>query len=112
MSDMMSEDLNETHLTINKSNIKLCGKDLGITRTQLVVITMLSLYFFITWTDYALFAPFYPGSALKKGLNKTQIGLVFGVFQFSLLIFSPFFGKYVIFISFVVHHEFKIIKKI
>jgi hypothetical protein len=39
--------------------------------------------------------PFFPAEAMKKQMSSTQIGIIFGIFQLVLLIFSPFFGKYV-----------------
>lgn len=78
-----------------EQNIMLFGRDLKMTRSQLTAVTMLSIYFFLTWSYFSLFTPFFPGEALKKGQNGSQIGIIFGILQLVLLILSPFFGKYV-----------------
>lgn len=83
------------HHTSTSSNITMCGRDMGITRQQLSAVVLLSLFFFLTSSFYSIFAPFYPGVATKKGMSETQIGIIFGIFQFTLLVLSPIFGKYV-----------------
>ena len=76
--------------------IILFGKQFDITRSELTAVVLLSLYFFLNWSYFSLFAPFFPVEAVKKGLNETQIGIIFGVLQLVLLFGSPLFGKYVI----------------
>lgn len=56
---------------------------------------MLSAYFLLGSAYYSLFAPFFPAESIKKGLSQTQVGIIFGVYQFVLLVLSPVFGKYV-----------------
>ena len=41
----------------------------------------------------SLQAPFYPAEAEKKGASATQYGLVFGIFELTVFIVSPFVGK-------------------
>ena len=81
----------------NDSTIVICGNDLGINRSQMIAVILLSLFFFLTSSFYSIFAPFYPKVATNKGMSETQIGIIFGVFQFGLLILCPIFGKYVSF---------------
>ena len=76
-------------------NIVICGRELNMSKGQLLAASMLSTYFFLTWSYFSLFTPFFPGEALKKEQNRSQIGMIFGVLQLVLLILSPFFGKYV-----------------
>lgn len=75
-------------------NIIIFGRNLNMSRSQLLAAIMLSAYFFLTWSYFSLFTPFFPGEALKKGQNRSQIGFIFGILQLVLLILSPFFGKY------------------
>lgn len=75
-------------------NMVICGRNLNMTRPQLVAVIMLSTYFFLTWSYFSLFTPFFPGEAMTKGQNRSQIGFIFGVLQLVLLLLSPFFGKY------------------
>ena len=42
----------------------------------------------------ALQAPFYPAEAEKKGASATSYGLVFGIFELTVFLVSPFMGKY------------------
>lgn len=78
----------------NDQKFIMCGKDTGMTNNQMIAVVLLSLFFFLSQSFYSIFAPFYPGVAVKKEMSKTQIGLIFGVFQFTLLVLSPIFGKY------------------
>jgi hypothetical protein len=77
------------------SNVSLCGKDLNLTKSQLTTTVLLSLYFFLSSAFYSLLAPFFPAESLRKGISQTQVGLIFGIFEFVILILSPVFGKYV-----------------
>lgn len=79
----------------HEPHLVICGKNTGTTKSQLIAIVLLSLFFFLTSSFYSIFAPFYPGVATKKEMSETQIGVIFGSFQFVLLVLSPFFGKYV-----------------
>lgn len=83
--------------SIHSNNLVIFGRDLGITKEQLISIVILSLNFFLNWAYFSLFAPFFPAEATKKGMNNSQIGIVFGIFQLVLLVCSPIFGKYVSF---------------
>lgn len=75
--------------------LTLCGKSLNVTWPQLVTIVLLTTYYLLTSSYYSLLAPFLPGEAVNKGLTKTQIGIIFSVFELVLLVLTPFFGKYV-----------------
>ena len=83
---------------ISNSNKKVVvfGKDLGITKSQLHIVVYLSTYTFLSYAYYSIFSPFYPGIATEKGMSETEIGVIFGVYSFMILILSPFFGKHVI----------------
>ena len=87
---------NERKNSESEMNLILFGKNLNMTKSQLISIILLSLAFFLNWAYFSLFAPFFPVEAIKKQMNSTQIGIIFGVFQLVLLILSPIFGKYVI----------------
>ncbi len=99
-----SRDMNNNHVpfkstnpfeSIVEQNLVICGRNLNMTSSQLISASMLSIYFFLTWAYFSLFTPFFPGEALKKGQNRSQIGIIFGMLQLVLLVLSPFFGKYV-----------------
>lgn len=44
-----------------EKTIKCFGKDTTLTRSQLITLTLITLYFFLASAYYALFAPFLPG---------------------------------------------------
>jgi hypothetical protein len=87
-------NLNNNNENVN-TNVHLCGKDLKISKSQLYILCLLCPYFFLTSSYYSLFAPFFPVEALKKGINQTQVGIIFGIFQLAFLLLAPIFGKYV-----------------
>lgn len=98
------------HTPRDDSTVVICGKDFGVTRPQMIAVVLLSLFFFLTSSFYSIFAPFYPGVATNKGMSETQIGIIFGVFQFTLLVLSPIFGKYVSCLIFIyVFWDFRVI---
>ena len=80
--------------SLAERNIKICGRQMNLNRSQLIALILLSMYFFLTSCYYSLFAPFLPGEAIRKGISQTQVGIIFGIFQFVLLVLSPIFGKY------------------
>ena len=105
---LLSVDLNTNNLTINQysrpidePNIVVFGKTFNITKKQLSVVSLLSIFYFLSNAYYSLMAPFLPSEALKKGISQTQVGVIFGVYELVVLILSPIFGKYVIKFFFV-----------
>ncbi|RWS27908.1 MFS-type transporter-like protein [Leptotrombidium deliense] len=42
---------------------------------------------------YSLQAPFFPREAELKGATTTQYGIIFGIYEFGIVVFSPFVGK-------------------
>ena len=80
----------------DNSSMVLFGRNLGISKRQLICITLLAAGYFFVLCYFALFAPFFPHEAKKKGHSSFYIGIVFGVYQLVLLIGYPIFGKYVI----------------
>lgn len=78
----------------SERNIIIFGRDLNMTFNELLAVSMLSVYFFLTWSYFSLFTPFFPEEAIRKKMNRSQIGIIFGILQLVLLIFSPLFGKY------------------
>ncbi len=89
------ENRNDHIIGTSAPTIVICGKDTSVSKPQMYAIILLSLFFFLTSSFYSIFAPFYPGVATAKGMSQTQIGIIFGIFQLTLLVLSPVFGKYV-----------------
>ena len=105
---LLSVDLDNNQLTINQESTRrdeaeetsepkmvLFGKQFDITRKQFTVVSLLSMFYLLSNAYYSLLAPFFPSESLKKGINQTQIGIIFGVYELVVLVLSPIFGKYV-----------------
>ena len=88
----------------DNSSMVLFGRNLGISKRQLICITLLAAGYFFVLCYFALFAPFFPHEAMKKGQSSSHIGAIFGVYQLVLLIGCPIFGKYVIYKLIVIIH--------
>lgn len=71
----------------------------ALSSRQLLSISMLSLANLCSTIAFSCIAPFYPAEAKLKNLSETQTGIVFGIFEFTMFIISPLFGKYIIFIG-------------
>lgn len=81
------------HLNNECRHVKLIGIDFRMNKTQFITITLLIGYFFLSASYYSLFAPFFPSEAINKNLSKTQIGIIFSMFELTIFILSPYFGK-------------------
>ena len=56
-------ELNESikDKNISENTVKLFGKDTTLTKTQIVTLSLITMYFFLASAYFALFAPFLPG---------------------------------------------------
>ncbi|XP_037082981.1 MFS-type transporter SLC18B1-like [Pollicipes pollicipes] len=68
--------------------------DKGFSRQQWVTLFIFSLADFCSAVCVSLQAPFYPHEAEKKGATATQYGFVFGIFELTVFLVSPLYGKY------------------
>ena len=59
-------------------------------------IRVFTIYFsnFLTNLLFAVMAPFYPLTALDKGISQWMVGLVFCFMPLTTFVASPFVGKY------------------
>ncbi|ULT79546.1 hypothetical protein L3Y34_010265 [Caenorhabditis briggsae] len=71
----------------------------ALSSRQILSISMLSLANLCSTVAFSCIAPFYPAEAKLKNLSETQTGIVFGIFEFTMFIISPIFGKYIIWIG-------------
>jgi hypothetical protein len=94
-----SNEQQQQQQEIPEDNIIIFGRNINMSRTQLVTVSLITINFFLCSAYYSLFSPFMPGEAIQKGISQTQVGIIFGVYQLVLLILSPIFGKYVTFHS-------------
>ena len=67
MNNSMNSDIQSNSFKIEE-NIIFCGRNLNVTKSQLIVLCLLMPYMFLTSSYYSLFAPFLPGEALKVRL--------------------------------------------
>ncbi|KRZ11729.1 MFS-type transporter SLC18B1 [Trichinella zimbabwensis] len=63
-------------------------------RSNLMVLCVLSITYFLGATLFACIAPFFPIVARERRASETEIGLVFGVMQLVIFLLSPLCGKY------------------
>jgi MFS family permease len=61
-------------------------------RRQWMILVVFALCNFCQAICVSLQAPFYPKEAEKKGATATEYGLVFGIFELTVFIASPFIG--------------------
>lgn len=78
-----------------KSKNKFLSITSNMTRKELITVVLLSLFFFLNWTYFSIFPTVFPHEAMEKGMSQTQIGFIFGIFQLTLFLLYPVFGKYV-----------------
>lgn len=78
----------ERRLDKDSPKVSICSR-------QQVVLVLLSLANFCLGASVSLQAPFFPHEAEIKGVTATQCGLVFSVFEFTIFIMAPIFGKIV-----------------
>ena len=71
-----------------------CFPSLSWTKEQWLVLLTLAMTHLCNGMCVSLQAPFYPAEAEKKGASATEYGLVFGIFELTVFIVSPFIGKY------------------
>ena len=64
MNQSINSDTQSNSFKIEE-NIIFCGRNLNVTKSQLIVLCLLMPYMFLTSSYYSLFAPFLPGEALK-----------------------------------------------
>ena len=62
-------------------------------KDQWMVLAVLCVTHLCNGMCVSLQAPFYPAEAEKKGASATEYGLVFGIFELTVFIVSPFIGK-------------------
>ncbi|CAI4224894.1 unnamed protein product [Auanema sp. JU1783] len=61
-----------------------------------LTIAMLAIANLSSTVAFSCIAPFYPNEAALKGMTETQTGMVFGVFELTMFLTAPIFGKYMI----------------
>ncbi|CAL8093265.1 unnamed protein product [Orchesella dallaii] len=66
----------------------------GFSKKQWFLLLIFSIADLFAGIVYSLQAPFYPQEAEKKGATPTEYGLVFGVFELTMFLVSPIYGKY------------------
>jgi len=65
------------------------------TRRQWATAAVIAFADFCSAVCVSLQAPFYPAEAERKGATASEYGLVFGIFELTVFLTSPLFGKYV-----------------
>lgn len=65
-----------------------------LTKRQWVTLATFIIVNFCSAVCISLQAPFFPSEAEKKGATPTEYGLVFGIFELTVFIVSPFYGRF------------------
>jgi len=65
-----------------------------LTNRQWATAGVIAFADFCSAVCVSLQAPFYPAEAERKGATASQYGLVFGIFELTVFVSSPIFGKY------------------
>ncbi|KAI1716240.1 major facilitator superfamily domain-containing protein [Ditylenchus destructor] len=65
-----------------------------LTKKQWATVGMLAVANLCSTVAFSCIAPFYPGEAQTKGMNTSEIGIVFGVFELVMFVTAPLLGKY------------------
>ncbi|XP_071516664.1 MFS-type transporter SLC18B1-like [Panulirus ornatus] len=63
-------------------------------KRQWMTLVVFSIAQFCNAVCVSLQAPFYPAEAEKKGATATQYGLVFGIFELTVFLVSPIYGRF------------------
>jgi MFS family permease len=58
-----------------------------------IIVTVLCLVNLIANSAYSSIAPFFPDEALKAGVSKSALGVIFSGFSIAMLISAPFLGQ-------------------
>ncbi|XP_029657000.2 MFS-type transporter SLC18B1-like isoform X1 [Octopus sinensis] len=66
--------------------------DLGY-KEKLTILCM-CLITFVQCLCFSVLAPFFPKEAEEKGLNSSETGMIFGVFELMIFLTAPIFGAY------------------
>ncbi|CAG9864362.1 unnamed protein product [Phyllotreta striolata] len=67
---------------------------LRFTRRQWLTLIVIGVADFCNAICVSLQAPFYPQIAESKNCTATEYGLVFGIFEFTVFLISPFYGQH------------------
>lgn len=65
-----------------------------LTKKQWATIAMLAIANLCSTVAFSCIAPFYPDEAKDKGMNTTEVGIVFGIFELVMFVTAPVLGKY------------------
>jgi len=66
-----------------------------LSRRQWATAAVIAFADFCSAVCVSLQAPFYPAEAERKGASASEYGLVFGIFELTVFVTSPVFGRYV-----------------
>jgi len=67
-----------------------------LSRRQWVTLATFIVVNFCSAVCISLQAPFFPSEAERKGATPTEYGLVFGIFELTVFIVSPFYGSFLV----------------
>ncbi|XP_071449260.1 MFS-type transporter SLC18B1-like [Hetaerina americana] len=80
--------------TSRAPSVHSAGGSGKFSRRQWIFAAIFGAVHFASAACISLQAPFYPEEAESKGVTPSQYGFVFGIFELTSFLSSPFFGKY------------------
>ncbi|TKR80659.1 hypothetical protein L596_014698 [Steinernema carpocapsae] len=92
--DDEDESEEESYTSSGSSAESKSGGFSSMTKKEWATIVMLAFANLCSTIAFGCIAPFYPSEAESKGLNSSQIGIVFGAFELVMFICAPLLGRY------------------
>lgn len=99
--DVVEEDDNEDEDEEDESESSSSSEESSVVRfadlsgKEWAAVGMLAIANLCSTIAFSCIAPFYPAEAQLKGLDASEIGVIFGAFELVMFIAAPFLGKYV-----------------
>ncbi|XP_062325229.1 MFS-type transporter SLC18B1 isoform X3 [Osmerus eperlanus] len=88
--------LTDVQQTEDREPEESTGPRSRMSRQQILTLISMASVNFSSMICYSILGPFFPNEAVKKGVNQTTIGLIFGCYAVCNLIGALVLGKYIV----------------
>ncbi|MFH4983835.1 hypothetical protein AB6A40_010544 [Gnathostoma spinigerum] len=88
-----SEESEEQEEEFSSEESDVSSKSHPLTAKDWITICMLAMANLCSTTAFSCLAPFYPAEARIKGMDDTQTGIVFGIFELVMFLSAPVLGR-------------------
>uniref|UniRef100_A0A8C4NH02 Solute carrier family 18 member B1 n=1 Tax=Eptatretus burgeri TaxID=7764 RepID=A0A8C4NH02_EPTBU len=89
------QEIGCTQDEVEQNESKCCG----FGKNKVLTLISIASVNFCLMACYSILAPFFPNEAMHKGATDTIVGLIFGIFSLTALVFSPIAGRYIVHIG-------------